>query len=196
MIVPPGPALVQLCMWRPHMCHDSSPSSGATLCACSSLSRAGFHLTSGTGVMSVTNLLCTCTYLEYCVCVCVQLSVEFTGNQASVAAAVYINNMDLCSWSSYSPPYFNRKGVFHWNFINLTCVVAALVLPLTNPMSDYQSALLGIQLHVIKQGTMETWVYRHTCATLTRYYSFNIPVTMLTLSTTTRLILSGLYRHL
>ena len=67
--------------------------------------------------------------------VAVQVSLEFRGNKATVASAVYINNLDLCSWSprSYDQSLFqtlfpdeynrfDRRNVFYWNFINYTLV--------------------------------------------------------------------------
>ena len=50
---------------------------------------------------------------------CPQVSVRFSGNNAIVGSAVYTNLMDLCSWSSYQPPYFdNTSSVFRWPFIS------------------------------------------------------------------------------
>lgn len=47
-----------------------------------------------------------------------QISVEFTNNEAVVASAVYSNNLDLCSWSSLNEPFFNRSLAYRWKFVN------------------------------------------------------------------------------
>ena len=43
---------------------------------------------------------------------------RFASNEAIVAAAVYANEIDVCSWTSLSPPYFDRSRVFHWDFMS------------------------------------------------------------------------------
>ena len=46
------------------------------------------------------------------------VAMNFTANEALVGPAVYMNTLDICSWSRYSEPFFNLSGVFRWPFIN------------------------------------------------------------------------------
>ena len=42
----------------------------------------------------------------------------FAGNQALVGSAIYASGLGLCSWVSYSAPYFNgAKHVLRWPLI-------------------------------------------------------------------------------
>lgn len=42
----------------------------------------------------------------------------FAGNKALVGSAIYANGLDLCSWASYSTPYFNNTNqVLRWPII-------------------------------------------------------------------------------
>ena len=49
----------------------------------------------------------------------VQVSLMFAGNRAVIGSAIYANNLDLCSWYSFDPPYFytNRSEILRWNDI-------------------------------------------------------------------------------
>ena len=43
----------------------------------------------------------------------------FIGNNALVGSAIYTNKLDLCSWASYYPPFFNStRDIFRWPFIS------------------------------------------------------------------------------
>ena len=43
---------------------------------------------------------------------------NFAGNEALVGSAIYANGLDLCSWVSYSAPYFSdNKHVLRWSLI-------------------------------------------------------------------------------
>lgn len=43
---------------------------------------------------------------------------HFAGNQALVGSTIYANGLDLCSWVSYSPPYFSDVAhVLRWPLI-------------------------------------------------------------------------------
>ena len=46
----------------------------------------------------------------------VQVSIMFAGNRAIIGSAIYANNLDLCSWYSFEPPYFytNRSDILRW----------------------------------------------------------------------------------
>ena len=50
----------------------------------------------------------------------VQVSIMFAGNTAIIGSAIYANNLDLCSWYSFDPPYFytNRSDVLRWPFMS------------------------------------------------------------------------------
>ena len=50
----------------------------------------------------------------------VQVSIMFAGNRAIIGSAIYANNLDLCSWYSFNPPYFysDRSKILHWSFIS------------------------------------------------------------------------------
>ena len=50
----------------------------------------------------------------------VQLRITFSQNSALIAPVLFINQLDLCSWFQFEPPYFNRSGVLRWPFINIT----------------------------------------------------------------------------
>ena len=43
---------------------------------------------------------------------------NFSNNRALVGPAVYMNALDVCSWSQTKEPWFNVSGVFRWPFIN------------------------------------------------------------------------------
>ena len=43
----------------------------------------------------------------------------FVGNNALVGSAIFTNRLDLCSWASYYPPFFNNtNSTFQWPFIS------------------------------------------------------------------------------
>ena len=43
---------------------------------------------------------------------------NFAGNQALIGSAIYANGLDLCSWVSYSSPYFSDiSHVLRWPLI-------------------------------------------------------------------------------
>ena len=47
----------------------------------------------------------------------------FAGNKAIVGSAIYANGLNLCSWLSYSPPYFgDAHQVLRWPIITYRCV--------------------------------------------------------------------------
>ncbi len=50
----------------------------------------------------------------------IQVSLSFSGNTAIIGPAVYMNELNLCSWYQLAPPYFDRARVLRWPFINLT----------------------------------------------------------------------------
>ena len=47
-----------------------------------------------------------------------QVSLTFTGNRAVVASAVFMTNLDLCSWLQFENPYFDPARVFRWGFVH------------------------------------------------------------------------------
>ena len=49
-----------------------------------------------------------------------QVSITFSQNSALIAPVLYINQLDLCSWTKLKPPFFNRSDVLRWPFINIT----------------------------------------------------------------------------
>ena len=52
-------------------------------------------------------------------CFPVQVNLTFVQNAAIVGPAVYINQLDLCSWYQLGSPFFNRTNVLRWPFVNL-----------------------------------------------------------------------------
>ena len=60
-----------------------------------------------------------CVITQVPFCPLPQVSLGFHGNQALVASAVFLNNLRLCSWSGLSPPFFDSRLAFRWNFVNL-----------------------------------------------------------------------------
>ncbi len=52
--------------------------------------------------------------------ICSQVNITFQGNTANIGPAVYINQLDLCSWYKLAPPFFDRAGVLQWPFVNFT----------------------------------------------------------------------------
>ena len=59
----------------------------------------------------------------------VQGAMVFAGNKALVGSAIYANGLDLCSWVSYSPPYFgNTNQVLRWPIITYRCVIFYFVM--------------------------------------------------------------------
>ena len=47
-----------------------------------------------------------------------QVSITFTNNRAVVGSAVFMNHIDLCSWTQKRYPYFNTSAVFNWDFVH------------------------------------------------------------------------------
>ena len=50
-----------------------------------------------------------------------QVSLSFSHNKAVVGAAVYTNQIGLCSWTGAlggNKPYFNKSSAYRWPFIN------------------------------------------------------------------------------
>ena len=47
-----------------------------------------------------------------------QVSLTFTGNRAVVASAVFMTDLDLCSWLQFENPYFDPARVFRWGFVH------------------------------------------------------------------------------
>ncbi len=47
---------------------------------------------------------------------------NFTGNRAGYASAVFINNIDVCSWVQLEEPFFDEDRAFQWNFTTLSLV--------------------------------------------------------------------------
>jgi hypothetical protein len=48
------------------------------------------------------------------------VSISFSGNTAVVSSAVYLTNLNLCSFARVGHPWFNSSQVFRWNFINFS----------------------------------------------------------------------------
>ncbi|XP_065897652.1 uncharacterized protein [Dysidea avara] len=46
-----------------------------------------------------------------------QVSMKFVGNKAIVGSAMYANRLGLCSWYSYSPPYFDLGNMLRSPFV-------------------------------------------------------------------------------
>ena len=56
---------------------------------------------------------------------------NFTGNQALAGSAIYTNELKLCSWVTYSPPYFSDTDqVLRWPFIIYGYVVTEATISL------------------------------------------------------------------
>ena len=48
----------------------------------------------------------------------IQVSVHFEGNKAIIGSAIYTDRLDLCSWNSYDPPFYdNRSSILRWPFV-------------------------------------------------------------------------------
>ncbi len=47
---------------------------------------------------------------------------NFTGNRAGYASAVFVNKINLCSWVQREEPFFDEDRAFQWNFITLSLV--------------------------------------------------------------------------
>ena len=47
-----------------------------------------------------------------------QINITFSGNRAITGPAIFTNQLDLCSWYTNYPPYFNDTSqVLRWPFI-------------------------------------------------------------------------------
>ena len=54
---------------------------------------------------------------------------NFTGNQALAGSAIYTNELTLCSWANYSPPYFSdTHQVLRWPSIIYRYVVSEVTI--------------------------------------------------------------------
>ncbi len=47
---------------------------------------------------------------------------NFTGNRAAYASAVFINDINVCSWVQHEEPFFDEDRAFQWNFTTLSLV--------------------------------------------------------------------------
>ncbi len=47
---------------------------------------------------------------------------NFTGNRARYASAVFVDKINLCSWVQREEPFFDEDRAFQWNFITLSLV--------------------------------------------------------------------------
>ena len=55
---------------------------------------------------------------HYCI-VCIQISITFSDNKAVIGPAIVVNQLNLCSWYAYYPPYFNDASkVLRWPIIS------------------------------------------------------------------------------
>ena len=60
-----------------------------------------------------------------------QVSITFSGNTAITGPAIYANQLDLCSWYTNRPPYFNDTSqVLRWPIISYKYVSACLTIVL------------------------------------------------------------------
>ena len=65
--------------------------------------------------------VCLPIYLNcvYVFIIYLKISMIFIGNNAIVGSAIYINELDFCSWSSFYYPFFyNTSSVLRWPFIS------------------------------------------------------------------------------
>ena len=46
-----------------------------------------------------------------------QVSLEFSGNQADIGPVLFVTSLDACSWFSYSDGYFNTNITETWDFM-------------------------------------------------------------------------------
>ena len=48
----------------------------------------------------------------------IQVSLHFQSNKAIIGSAIYTDRLDLCSWNSYDPPFYDKKGsILRWPFV-------------------------------------------------------------------------------
>ena len=52
-----------------------------------------------------------------------QVSFTFSENKAVIASAVFIANLDLCSWTKFEDRHFIPEAVFRWNFVHFRWVL-------------------------------------------------------------------------
>ena len=48
-----------------------------------------------------------------------QVSFTFSGNKALIASAVFMRDLDLCSWTQFENPHFDPARVLRWEFVHL-----------------------------------------------------------------------------
>ena len=47
-----------------------------------------------------------------------QLNVTFSGNSALIGPVAYISQLDFCSWSGLTEPFFDRQNIQKWPFVD------------------------------------------------------------------------------
>ena len=80
----------------------------------------------------------------------VQVTITFSKNSAIVGPVLFINQLDLCSWSKLAPPYFNRSGVLKWPFVNSTSDNRNLGHPnhsINEPSLYIQTPAIDLEMH-------------------------------------------------
>ena len=61
-------------------------------------------------------------------CVYIQISITFSDNKAVIGPAIAVNQLNLCSWYTYYPPYFNDASkVLRWPIISYKYVCTLIL---------------------------------------------------------------------
>ena len=60
-----------------------------------------------------------------------QVFFTFSANKALIASAVFMTNLELCSWLGFENRNFVPEGVFRWDFVHFR-YVASLMWSKTN----------------------------------------------------------------
>ena len=55
-----------------------------------------------------------------------QVSFTFSANKALIASAVFMTNLELCSWLGFENRNFVPEGVFRWDFVHFRYVASLM----------------------------------------------------------------------
>ena len=78
-------------------------------------------------------------------CVCPQVSITFSGNAAIIGPAISISQLNLCSWYTRYPPYFNESSqVLRWPIMSYKYVCACTLYVCTYTTMHYAYLLCNI----------------------------------------------------
>ena len=55
-----------------------------------------------------------------------QVFFTFSANKALIASAVFMTNLELCSWLGFENRNFVPEGVFRWDFVHFRYVASLM----------------------------------------------------------------------